>query len=297
MKTTLQTVKRGPIDPFVDWGFKFVFGREENKDLLIGFLNLLLEPDVWIEDVSYINTELTSDNPDLKRCVVDVLATDKDGNRYLVEMQKASDTTMRQRLVYYACRLIDQMSRHDKKWNYGQIRRVYAICLMDFTYERNPILRNDYQLRSPDGVRLFSDLLTIIPLQLPCIQAKTVAECRKSYEVLLFLLRSMHMRMKTNEELLAEVESMNLPEQLKETFRRVINTVESELTEDQWRDYELDLEKYQRTMSEFRTARQEGREEAKIEIARAMLQKRLPPEVIAECTQLPLTDISSLSTR
>ena len=123
METTVQTVKRGPIDPFVDWGFKFVFGREENKDLLIGFLNLLLEPDVLIEEISYINTELTSDNPDLKRCVVDVLATDKDGNRYLVEMQKASDATMRQRLVYYACRLIDQMSRHDKEWNYGQIRR------------------------------------------------------------------------------------------------------------------------------------------------------------------------------
>ena len=297
METTVQTVKRGPIDPFIDWGFKFVFGREENKDLLIGFLNLLLEPDVLIEEISYINTELTSDNPDLKRCVVDVLATDKDGNRYLVEMQKASDATMRQRLVYYACRLIDQMSRHDKEWNYGQIRRVYAICLMNFTYERNPMLRNDFQLRSPDGVRLFSDLLTIIPLQLPCIQAKTVAECRKSYEVLLFLLRSMHTRMKTNEELLAEVESMNLPEQLKETFRRVINTVESELTEDQWRDYELDLEKYQRTMSEFRTARQEGREEAKLEIARAMLQKGLSLEVIAECTKLSPTEISALSSR
>lgn len=151
------------------------------------------------------------------------------------------------------------------------------------------------------GVRLFSDLLTIIPLQLPCIQAKTVAECRKSYEVLLFLLRSMHTRMKTNEELLAEVESMNLPEQLKETFRRVINTVESELTEDQWRDYELDLEKYQRTMSEFRTARQEGREEgreeAKLEIARAMLQKGLSLEVIAECTKLSPTEISALSSR
>ena len=111
----------------------------------------------------------------------------------------------------------------------------------------------------------------------------------------------MHTRMKTNEELLAEVESMNLPEQLKETFRRVINTVESELTEDQWRDYELDLEKYQRTMSEFRTARQEGREEgreeAKLEIARAMLQKGLSLEVIAECTKLSPTEISALSSR
>ena len=257
----VRNVRRGPINPFIDWGFKYVFGREENKDLLTGFLNLLLEPEVVIRDIRYLNTELLGENPDLKRCVVDVLATDEEGNRYLIEMQNASDRTMRQRLVYYACRLIDQMSQHSQDWDYGQIRRVYAICLMNYTYEKNPMLRNDFQLRSPDGSRLFSDLLTIIPLQLPCIKARSVAECRKSYEVLLFLLQAMNKRMATKEELLAEVNGMNLPEQMKETFRRVINTVESELTEDQWRDYELDLDKYQRTISEYRTAREEGREE------------------------------------
>ena len=186
MERSVQNVRRGPINPFIDWGFKYVFGREENKDLLVGFLNLLLEPDVAIQDIRYLNTELLGDSPDLKRCVVDVLATDEDGNRYLIEMQNASDRSMRKRLVYYACRLIDQMSQHSQDWDYGQIKRVYAICLMNYTYEKNPMLRNDFQLRSPDGSRLFSDLLTIIPLQLPCIKARSVAECRKSYEVLLF---------------------------------------------------------------------------------------------------------------
>ena len=42
----VRNVRRGPINPFIDWGFKYVFGREENKDLLTGFLNLLLEPEV-----------------------------------------------------------------------------------------------------------------------------------------------------------------------------------------------------------------------------------------------------------
>lgn len=303
-----QKGRRGPINPFTDWGFKYIFGREEHKDLLKGFLNLLLEPEVAISDVRFINSELISDSPELKRCIVDVLATDSEGNRYLVEMQKASDRSMRQRLVYYASRLIDQMSQHNREWDYGQIKRVYAICLMDFTYERNAVLRSDYQLRSADGSRVFSDLLTIIPLQLPCIRAKTVAECRKSYEVLLFLLKSMSKGMQSNEELLAEVNGMNLPEQMKEMFRRVINTVESELTEDQWRDYEIDLDKYQRTMSEFRTAREEGREEGleegraegrdeglaegraarQLEIARAMKEKGLSAAVIADCTGIAI---------
>lgn len=62
---------------------------------MVGFLNLLLEPEVAISDVRYLNTELLGDNPELKRCVVDVIATDAQGNRYLVEMQNAPDRTIR----------------------------------------------------------------------------------------------------------------------------------------------------------------------------------------------------------
>ena len=166
-----ERLRKDPINPFVDWGFKYVFGREENKDLLIGFLNLLLEPEVAISDIRYLNTELLGDSPELKRCVVDVLASDAEGNRYLIEMQNASDHDIRQRLVYYACRLVDQMGQHRQEWGYDQIKRVYAICLMNFTYERNPSLRNDFQLRNAQGDKLFSDLLNIIPLQYRKLEA------------------------------------------------------------------------------------------------------------------------------
>ena len=169
-----------------------------------------------------------------------------------------------------------------------------TVRVVNYTYERDPMLRNDFQLRSHDGSRLFSDLLTIIPLQLPCLKAETVAECRKSYEVLLFLLKSMSRRMKTKQELLDEVNGMNLPEEMKVVFRRVINTVESELTDDQWRDYELDLDKYQRTMSEYRTARQMGREEGIRQTARAMKENGLPPELIKNCTGLTFEEIQEL---
>ena len=310
MENKELTVGKRPINPFADWGFKYIFGREENKDLLIGFLNQLLEPETAISEIRYLNTELLGDSPELKRCVVDVIATDTEGNRYLVEMQNASDIFIRQRLVYYACRLIDQMGQHNKDWTYGLIKRVYAICLMNFTFERNATLREDYQLRNKKGDKLFSDLLTVIPLQLPCIKAKTAAECRKSYEVLLFLLESMSKRMCTREELLAEIDGLDLPEQTLETFRRVVNTVEEDLTPDQWRDYELDLDKYQRTMGMIRTGRIEGREEGreegrvegraegraeeKIAIAKAMKTNGIAAELIAKCTGLTPDEIGNL---
>ena len=93
MRDYVQFSGKGPINPFTDWGFKYIFGREENKDLLKGFLNLLLESEVKIRDIHYLNTELLGYRPELKRCVVDVLATDEEGNRYLIEMQNGSGSS------------------------------------------------------------------------------------------------------------------------------------------------------------------------------------------------------------
>ena len=109
--------------------------------------------------------------------------------------------------------------------------------------------------------------------------------------------------MKTREELLAEIEGIDLPEATKEVFRRVINTVEDDLTDEQWRDYELDLDKYQRTMSVIRTGREEGLEEGlakgraeeKARIAKAMIQDGVPTETIARYTGISEEEIRQLS--
>ena len=98
MRDYMQLTGKGPINPFTDWGFKYIFGREENKDLLMGFLNVLLESEVNIRELHYLNTELLGDRPELRRCVVDVLATDEDGNRYLIEMQNATEDRKSTRL-------------------------------------------------------------------------------------------------------------------------------------------------------------------------------------------------------
>ena len=125
----------------------------------------------------------------------------------------------------------------------------------------------------------------------------------------------MSKRMKTREELLAEIEGIDLPEATKKVFRRVINTVEEDLTDDQWRDYELDLDNYQRTMSVIRTGREEGLEEGRAEglakglakgraegqaeekarIAKALLEKGVPMETIVSCTGLSEEEVQRSS--
>ena len=41
------------LNPFVDYGFKKLFGTEENKDLLISLLNALIGGEDPIKDLSY----------------------------------------------------------------------------------------------------------------------------------------------------------------------------------------------------------------------------------------------------
>ncbi|MBR4974723.1 MAG: PD-(D/E)XK nuclease family transposase, partial [Bacteroidales bacterium] len=54
-----------------DFMFKRVFGSEANKDLLISFLNVLLE-DVEIEDVDFIPTEHLGLTEDDRKVIFDI---------------------------------------------------------------------------------------------------------------------------------------------------------------------------------------------------------------------------------
>ena len=46
------------INPFTDVGFKRIFGQEINKDLLIDFLNALLEGEKRVKDIRFLDKEL-----------------------------------------------------------------------------------------------------------------------------------------------------------------------------------------------------------------------------------------------
>ena len=51
------------INPFTDFGFKFLFGREVEKELLIDFLNDLLVGEHVITDIQFLNNELAAELP------------------------------------------------------------------------------------------------------------------------------------------------------------------------------------------------------------------------------------------
>ena len=61
------------INPFVDRGFKILFGQESSKELLIELINDLLEGEHHVEDLSYMDKENPSETTDGRGVIFDLL--------------------------------------------------------------------------------------------------------------------------------------------------------------------------------------------------------------------------------
>ena len=62
------------IDPLCDTGFKILFGRESSEDILIGFLNAILDTDGEdpIVSLTYIDKEMNMESPDERNIFYDL---------------------------------------------------------------------------------------------------------------------------------------------------------------------------------------------------------------------------------
>ncbi|RUM56567.1 MAG: hypothetical protein DSY40_02100, partial [Nautilia sp.] len=67
------------IDPFTDFGFKWLFGVEKHKHLLISFLNDLLNLENKIVDIKYRNLEKLSVNEYDRKAIFDLYCKDERG--------------------------------------------------------------------------------------------------------------------------------------------------------------------------------------------------------------------------
>ncbi len=302
--------RSGVLNPFVDWGFKYLFGTERSKKNLIGFLNMLLEFDDPIVDLSYLNNENIPLDKDGRECIFDILCKDSKGEMYLIEVQNAGIGYMHNRMLYYACRLIDQMGEKGQEWKYD-IKKVYSICLMNYAYEKDPVLRRDFMLCEPGTNNLLSDRLNFIMLQLPCLEKDDIEECESFYEKLLYLLIQMKEGMKTIEELKQEVYEHGLSEHIREVFIGVLEDADvASLSPKEKLIYDERLKRYRDNHAcldyaiekGLRQGLEQGMEKGfeqgmakkSLEIAKKMKDKGMDNGSISELTGLSIEQIGDL---
>src|ERR1700761_3813037 len=91
------------IDPKVDFAFKFVFGRDATRMLLIDMLNkvLRLTGQDKITEIELLNPFSIKDAADDKLAILDIKARDQAGRRFNIEMQMLGRSSYLQRVLYY----------------------------------------------------------------------------------------------------------------------------------------------------------------------------------------------------
>ena len=94
------------IIPTSDWGFKRLFGSEQNKGLLISLLNKIIDDRV-IEDLEYLDRDVFVPVGSVRRMSFDVYCKCTDGSRVIVEMQNYERTSFPDGPIEYTSDYVD----------------------------------------------------------------------------------------------------------------------------------------------------------------------------------------------
>ncbi len=273
------------INPFTDYGFKKLFGEEPNKDLLLDFLNQLLKGEQGeIKDLTYLKTEQLGDSDVDRKAIFDLYCENEKGEKFIVELQKSKQNFFKDRTVYYSTFPIrEQAKRAD--WDY-ELKAVYTIAILDFVFDSDKNepkkFRYDVKLSDTETNKVFYNKLTFIYLEMPKFN-KTVEELETRYDKWLFVLRNLN-------------RLDRVPDKFKEKlFEKLFETAEiAKFTPDQVRSYEDSLKYYRDLKNSLETARDEGKIEGKIEVARQALRKGMKAKDISDLTGLSETEIENL---
>ena len=287
------------IDPSTDWGFKRIFGE---KELLMSFLNSLLEGERVITDLSYLNTERLLRHEDDRKVIYDLYCETSTGEHIIVEMQKRRQEHFKDRALYYsACSIADQGVQGE--WNY-ELTPVYGVFFLDFELE-NGI--SDYYCKDVSLVekytgKVFSQKLRHIYIELPRF-LKSASECDSFFECWIYNLANM----KQMKEITFKDRSAIFGRLEEIASRANLSKEERAQYEYEWKvynDYFNTLDYAEKKGREeglkegiaegMEKGREKGREEEKLENARKFKALGVSTEIIMQATGLSSEEIEGL---
>ena len=126
-------------DQLDDDAFKLVFGQESTKDVMIEFLNRVID-DRTIVDLDFMDKEMHPSARDSKSSVYDLFCKTDDGARIIVELQKRKQDSYAERMLYYSMhQVLKQVGTGNDSFDFCPI---YVISILDFTIDQNDGHRN-----------------------------------------------------------------------------------------------------------------------------------------------------------
>jgi predicted transposase/invertase (TIGR01784 family) len=275
------------INPYTDFGFKKLFGEEANKDLLIDFLNQLLPDYHQIAKLTFRNNENLSEFAFERSAIFDIHCEAQNGERFIVEMQKAKINFFKDRSLFYTTFPIREQAKRGDEWDF-RLTPIYMIAILDFLYdeeaEKQKFLRS-VALRDEDG-ELFYDKLHFKFIQMPLFN-KTENELVTHFDKWIYFLKNL-------------ASSNSIPDILREPiFEKAFHEAEiAAMTSGEYDNYQKSLMKYIEIREVVNTAVNSAVKTAKNDeaksIARELKRLGIPKNIISESTGLSEDEIDGL---
>ena len=146
-------------NPMNDVLFKFIFGKEERKQITIDFLNAVLEPSLGhtIQDITFTPTEMNPENESDKSTRLDVACMLDSGEQVDVEVQVVDQQNMPRRTLYYWTQMYLMSLKAGKE--YDDLKPAITINLVNFSFLPQKEPHAVYGIYNPDnGHQLTKDL-------------------------------------------------------------------------------------------------------------------------------------------
>src|ERR1700712_2334588 len=259
------------VNPFTDFGFKKIFGEEASKPLLLDFLNALLPQRTKIINLTFKNTEQLGQTEADRKAIYDIYCENENGEKFIVELQKAKQNYFKERTIYYSTFPIKEQAEKGE-WNYN-LKAVYCVGILDFTfddYEDEPEKNESVhiiKLKNQNG-KVFYDKLTYIYLEMPNFK-KTEAELKTRLDKWLYFIKHLE-------------DFQTIPSIFKdEVFAQAFEKAElAKFGQGELEKYEMNLKIY----SDYKNTIDSAFLEGKLEVAKLMKADNEPTEKIIKYT-------------
>lgn len=175
------------LDPKIDFVFKRIFGSEENKDVLLAFLN-----DTFKAANNPPLTQITLMNPYVdpnavgdKQSILDIRAVAADGEQINIEIQLLDQRDIQKRTLYYWAKLYEEQLEEGQL--YKDLKKTITINIINFKALPNDRYHNIFHLRENHSDLILTEDIEIHFMELPKLQDEAYSLEDRLVRWLLFL--------------------------------------------------------------------------------------------------------------
>ena len=281
------------ISLLTDFGFKRIFGTDPNKDLLIDFLNSLFDGEQVVKDVTYLDSEHVGDVHSERKAIFDVYCENEKGEKFIVEMQNASQQYFKDRSLYYATFPIREQAQKGGLWNY-ELKHVYVVALLNYDMTEpsfaKDTINHDIGLLDKQTHKVFNDKLTFKYVEISKFD-KSIEELKSNYDKWIYVLQNLSRLDRQPTYLQTAV------------FTRLFKQAEiAGFTRTELREYEDSLKAFRDMKNSLDNAEEKGiakgivkgKKDKAVEIAKKLLEMDMPIDAIMKATGLSMEEVKNL---